>query len=319
LNNNGSKTSFKGSVDFNFADAEVTLIDDSVQVFDTNLVTATNPDGFIDTVSVGETPQSFQYQGQIGPFGVDDCGQGDHNNTATIRTITTGTEKEAIERVPYLCIETIAIAFEDLPLVGGTVGNDWDYNDIVVDVSPVLSYNAAGSLERVSFTFEQGGEFAEFSHVFSLQPTAFACDGTYTRSIGGVSDPPVDYTVGDNIVIIEDSSWDPQQVALTIDFDVPELDPGACPLDLSQDEFDIIGNFHGEGLFFKPWILVDNVFDNIEDPVRPGDVRLLNVPQDWAWPTPEGTPIWTCYPDGVSGPPPPTFSELWWQTESQCQ
>ncbi len=316
-NNNGSETCFEGSREFDFEDAEVTEIDKEVQVFDTNLVTEANPDGLIGTLGIDDLPETFTYKEQIGPFSVSECQAGVHDNTARIRTNDTLTVRQAIERVPYLCVTTVTVAFEDLPFGA----NDWDYNDIVVDVGVVLLYSGAGDLERVSFTFDQGGEFAAFTHSFNLRPTAFACGGTYSRWIGGVPvETNVDYDVGDNIVIIENSGWTPQRVALTIDFDVPE--PGACPLDLSQPEFDLIGAFNGENLFFAPWILVNNSFQNTQYPVEPGDSRLLNVPADWVWP-PERVAIWTCYPDGVSPPIDqtvgPVFSELWWQPTSRCQ
>jgi len=320
LNNNGATTEFVATAPVVFEDTGQAL-DETVEVFDSAAQDANNPTGLIGTVSADQAPVTFTYERSLGPFSVDQCvdAQQQLDNIATIVGVDSGTELQATARVTYLCISTISVAFEDLPL--GT-NNDWDYNDVVLDVRPFLAYSDDGDLLSASFEVEKGGALAAFTHSFHFQPTAFACDGTYTRRVGGVIvDDQVPYMSGDDILIIANSKLATEPVQLIIEFDVPA--PGACPLDLSQPEFDLIGRFHGEGLFFAPWLLVTNTSDGSTYPIRPADARLLNVPGDWSWP-PEDVAVWVCYPDGVEPPVPgnlpagPVFSELWWQQQSQC-
>lgn len=312
-NNNGAETAFRGSAAVAF-DQPTETIDGEVDLFDSALVSAGNPTGYIGTVSYDEAPTGFTYRRSIGPFSAAEC---DSNvvtldNTATIVSNDTGTEDSDTATTSYLCISTLTVASEDLPL---TSRNDWDYNDIVVDIVPVLNYSEQGDLLSVSFAINQQARLSGFTHSFLFRPTAFACDGSYTRTVNGVIvDDHVPFANGDDILVIDDTGGAHRPVELTIEFDVPE--PGACPLDLGQPQFDLVGKYHGEGLFFAPWVLVNNTENHIQEPVLPSDPRLLNVPADWTWPS-EATAIWLVYPK-VDPPLPsapqagPVFTPLWW-------
>jgi hypothetical protein len=311
-NNNGAETAFSGSAIVAF-DEPTQTIDEQIDVFDSALVSAANPTGYLATVSYDEAPVSFTYQRSIGPFAPDQCQSTRVTliNTATIVSNDTGTEDSDTATTSYLCVKTITVASEDLPL---TAGNDWDYNDIVVDIQPVLVYSAQGDLLSVSFAINQQARLSAFTHAFYFRPAAFACNGTYTRVVNGVTvNDHVPFTNGDDILVINDTGT-LQPVELTIEFDVPA--PGACPLDLSQPQFDLVGKYHGEGLFFSPWVLVNNTEDGIQEPVLPSDPRLLNVPLDWAWPG-EATAIWLVYtkvspPLATAPEAGPVFVPLWW-------
>jgi hypothetical protein len=313
INNNGAETTFDGSAVVAF-DGPTQTIDEQIDVFDSAFVDTANPTGYVGTVSYDEAPATFAYQRSIGPFTIGECENDLVTviNTATIVSNDTGSEDSDTAPTSYLCINTVTVASEDLPL---TAGNDWDYNDIVVDIKPELNYSAEGDLLSVTFAINQEARLSSFTHSFLFRPTAFACDGNYTRKVNGVTvDENVPFTNGDDILIIDDTGGILQPVELTIEFDVPA--PGACPLDLSQPQFDLVDKYHGEGLFFAPWVLVNNSDSGTQEPVRPTDPRLLNVPADWAWPG-EATAIWLVYTK-VSEPLPaapeegPVFTPLWW-------
>ena len=127
---------------------------------------------------------------------------------------------------------------------------------------------------------------------------------------GSLADDHVPYANGDDILVINDTTKADQTVQLTIDFDVPQ--PGDCPLDLGQPQFNLTSSYHAEGLFFAPWVRVNNTSES----VKPADPRLLSVPANWNWPG-ESTGIWLVYPK-VSAPSSsapqdgPIFTPLWW-------
>ena len=133
---------------------------------------------------------------------------------------------------------------------------------------------------------------------------------------GVVEEDRVPYQNGDDILVIKNTGR-PQPwplIELTIEFDVPA--PGACPLDLSQPQFDLVNQYHGEGLFFAPWIWIKDNSEAVQPWVDPADPRLLSVPADWIWPA-ERQAIWRVYPK-VSAPSAadpeagPIFVPLWW-------
>ncbi len=49
---------------------------------------------------------------------------------------------------------------------------------------------------------------------------------------------------------------------------------------------------HATGLFFDPYLYVKGTNEEIHI----GDVRIVFVPENWEWPTPDETPIWEVYP-----------------------
>jgi hypothetical protein len=200
---------------------------------------------------------------------------------------------------------TTTVAFEDLPL-DPIEGNDWDYNDWVADIDTVGIFY--GTLENnvltsIEFTIRPQAKIAGFWHVMHLADNTFGANGTYELYRDGISAGSGNYDdgTGINVVLVPDTRDYPDKVVLTIVFD----DPGA---DFSFPEWDE-SLYHGENLFFDPYIFVSNTSEEIHT----GDVRMLTVPVDWQWPTPDKNAIWNVY-SGVTAGAPPTFSPDWWLT-----
>lgn len=79
--------------------------------------------------------------------------------------------------------------------------------------------------------------------------------------------------------------------------------------DFSFSEYDPYNGFHGEGLFFDPYLYVKNN----DEIVSAGDVRMLTVPVDWMWPE-EQKAIWNVYDDIEKDEEgSPSFSPNWWE------
>jgi hypothetical protein len=130
----------------------------------------------------------------------------------------------------------------------------------------------------------------------------FGCDGTYDLDVGGVvSTGEYDDDAGlDAITVPNTGSFVDSMLTITFDapcpFSFPTVVPGT-----------VAGTYHGETLFFDPYIKVNNTGQEIHT----GDVRMLVVPIDWTWPTPDGNAIWNVYPKVTAGNPP-TFVPYWW-------
>lgn len=196
------------------------------------------------------------------------------------------------------------VAFEDLPLCGG---NDWDYNDWVADISVLATYWGTESdkdLVQMDFTITPQAKLAGYRHVMHLDADAFVgCSGTYEVYREGNLVESGNYSgSGIDVVLVPDTGAPPNSVQLIIYFE-----PG-CKFDFSA--FDPYVTYHGEGLFFDPYLYVMNT----EEEIHQGDVRMLTVPTDWQWPTPDGNSIWNVYPKVFPGTQclGPVFVPFWW-------
>lgn len=235
---------------------------------------------------------------------------------------------------PFLWPEggTATIAFEDLPIGGG---NDYDYNDFVVDVS-VAGYYGGTGLGALVFTFEAQARGAAYHHDLHMLIPAdtfgsegvwalefYDTDGTYLGYDSGSFDNTVDL----DLTVFEDT-WDalppnPSQSWSGNTFDGSGLQPGrktvvvfnfsdAFAFDLTTYTPEYVG-VHGDNLFFDPYLHVRNTGEDIHI----ADSRLIVVPTDWEWPQ-ETAAIWTVYPynagtgQGVTGGNPPTFTTYWY-------
>jgi len=217
---------------------------------------------------------------------------------------------------PYeiICIEieevwpeggTISVAFEDLLL---SEVNDWDYNDWVADIDTHATFWGTSEshdyLTEMQFTIRPEAKIAGYTHVMHLAARSFGCDGNYELYRDGVDAGAgyYDDDAGFDVVLVPDTETPPLEVVLTISFE-----PG-CTFEFPVWEENL---YHGENLFFDPWLYVKNN----QEQVHTGDVRMLTVPVDWAWPIPDRTPIWTVYEkvgettDPLSGP---VFCPEWW-------
>jgi hypothetical protein len=197
------------------------------------------------------------------------------------------------------------VAFEDLPL--GDPGSDWDYNDWVADISILATYWGTEYdkvLTQMDFTITPQIKLAGYTHVMHLDSNVFSCDGTFELYSDGNLVDWGDYITGTGIdvVLVPDTGSPPDNVQLVLYFD-----PG-CPFDFSA--FDPYSSYHGEGLFFDPYIYVNNTGQEIHT----GDPRMLTVPTDWEWPA-EAQRIWYKYPKVGAVVNPyfgPIFIPYWW-------
>lgn len=199
---------------------------------------------------------------------------------------------------------TTTVAFEDLPL---SQGNDWDYNDWVADIDTMATFYGTSTnfvLTAMKFTIYPQVKIAGYTHVMHLADNTFGADGTYELYRNGSlvdSGYYVDGT-GIDVVLVPDTGDYPDEVVLTISFE-----PG-CTFSFSDWDENL---YHGENLFFDPWLYVNNTGEDIHT----GDYRMLTVPTDWDWPTPDTTPIWIPYTkvgpttDPLLGP---VFCSEWW-------
>jgi hypothetical protein len=246
------------------------------------------------------------------------------------------------------CGGTTTVAFEDLPLNGNLDYdyNDW-ISDIDITAAFLGSSTTDRDLTNMDFIITPEARGAGYNHAFHMLIPAntFGCGGTYTLILrDGSANPlntstgPFDASVDNDFTLIPDTTeallsfltntveptgilshypnignTDPsaprhepyvqseRSAVLSIDFG------DGCYFDF--DAYDPYSSFHGEGLFFDPYLYVNNTGDEI----HVGDVRMLTVPTDWMWPE-AGVGIWLAYTNGVSSGPPPTFSTDWWIT-----
>jgi hypothetical protein len=195
---------------------------------------------------------------------------------------------------------TISVAYEDLPIDGG---NDWDYNDFVVDIDTLATFfgtSANRKLTQIDFTVRPEVKISLYTHIMHLDTDTFGCHGTYELYYDGilVGFGNYDHTVGIDVILVPNTVSPPDEILLTFYFD-----PGC---DFSFPEWDQ-SLYHGENLFFDPYLYVNNTGEDIHI----GDVRMLAVPTDWLWPTPDGNAIWNVYPKVIAGAPP-IFVPYWW-------
>ena len=285
-------------------DQPTTEIDAEADIDDSNW-------GYLGRVRYDEAPRIYMYPGRIRAPG-ETCGLFDVPNTATLVTNDTNTTLTASANVQIFEV-CPTIAYEDLPIAAG---NDWDYNDLVVSVPIYLDVSDDGDLLAVSFEVRQEERLTEFTHAFNILPYAeiLPCSGTYTKRVtagGAITVEAGDYTPGDSFLLIPDTGMPPDLVELRIDFD-------ACPRDFGDP--DPINQYHGEWLFFDPWLTVYPLLYPTWDPyevhvIQPPDEpepRILTVPVAWG-PPPERVPIWNVYPCVQEGNPP-LFKPYWWDT-----
>jgi hypothetical protein len=95
---------YSGSADFDFADADPSVIDDCVTVTDDNAT----PDDTGDDLALGEacvddSPKDFPVSTDVGPFAQEDCTSSTVTNTGYIETNTTQTTDSASASVDVNC------------------------------------------------------------------------------------------------------------------------------------------------------------------------------------------------------------------------
>jgi hypothetical protein len=309
INNNGGATKFSDTVNVDFGQP-TTVIDAEVQVSDSMF-------GPFGTVRYDEVPRSFPESTRIVAEG-DVCELFEVDNEAVFVTNDTGATGSDLAVVQVFELCTVTLGYEDLPI---EQGNDWDYNDLIYDVSPIFDASPDHDMLGLSLTVNQEpgagppANLTAYHHEahLLLDPNEFVCSGTYTMTTTVDSSTTTDtgtFNPGDDFTIIQDTDDPPDLVELEIDFDVPPVT--GCPFELA--DFNFVDYHHAEWLFFDPWLYVYNTGEEIhrgtETVVEP---RILTVPTDWVWPVPDGKLVCTPYPK-VTGcvPGPPDFPNFWW-------
>ncbi len=230
------------------------------------------------------------------------------------------------ERVEYPEGGTTTVAFEDLEIND----IDWDYNDFVVAIDTEAAFRGTeedNGLDSLEFEIKPLARGAMYDHAFGMKFPAgtFTSDGEWiltvydgdnelvgTETGDFFADDDMDFTVIDhtsdalpglaNAFYCDDYVETDRWATLSIEFD--ELEP----FDLGTIEQEEFTEFHGEELFFDPYLYVHNT----DDTIPTGDVRTLTVPDDWKWPT-EETAIWDAYDEvEEDADGSPTFVPEWW-------
>ena len=241
--------------------------------------------------------------------------------------------------------ETVSVAYEDLP---PGAGNDYDYNDWVVDIEATMigTQSSDVSIESIEMDLNPMAAGGADDHDWYIVPKEdlgenieyelewFDEDGDSEgtesgeidgRDLGDVTDEfPIDDPVDE--LDLDDGGihvFDSTDVFASGEIVNSEAGDSCTPpnqtahltltLDdpwtVDPDELELIGD-HGEGLFINPVKVSQNTgAGRNEYPVAVGDNRLLAVPTDWAWPN-EAIHIGEAY-DLVDEETPPNFDDDW--------
>jgi hypothetical protein len=306
----GSSDEWSATADIRF-DEPTTEIDELADVEDSQF-------GYLGQVAWDDTPSIFTYPAEIYARG-DVCSLFEVENTATLVPVDLTEKVEDTAIVGILEVCEVTIAYEDLPV---DLGNDWDYDDLVVHVPIELEVSEFGDLLAVNFEVTQEEALSAFSHAFNILPRTDLCtctgtwvktetrDGSVTIETGEYDPTPP----GTNFLLTPNSKDPPDLVELRIEFDV--ANPGDCPRYCGEP--DPLYEYHGEWLFFDPWL---TVYPRPTDPLDPYEIhvlwppddpesRILTVPETWE-PPDAMQPIWEKYPcvgEGI----PPLFTPYWW-------
>jgi len=324
-NNNGLTADFCATAGVDFSQARVEEIDEEGAVYDKF---PDVPERRLGSWRYDQLTRPFTDTWTITATGAK-CDLIEINNTAKMVLSDTGTVCTDTVVLPVLEVCTVTVGYEDLPMAAT---NDWDYNDLVINIKPELDLSPERDLLAATFAIRQAITMTAYTHAFHLQPykDAFTCAGTYTKTVKTGVQTDVEtgpYNPGDSYLIIPDTGHPPDLVELVIDFEVPAV--GACRW--KWDSAGLLDQPHGQGLFFDPWLKVVPYWCKDEDckyqihatkPEGVCDCRILTVPADWTWPMGDGCPIWCVY-EGVDPPPPesssgPTFELLWWKSGTNC-
>jgi uncharacterized repeat protein (TIGR01451 family) len=309
-------TQFIGTAQIDFSEAEV------IETFDEEATVSDEMLGFEETVKISELPKTFKYTRELPPSPPEECPS--VINKATLITNDTGTRLESSARVFKYCFTSASTGFEDLPYEPGKpTGNDWDYNDAVIEVSFEPTFFSGSELESFTFNFVQPVNISGYTHEFHIQPDIFTCNGTYTLTRRGVAVPGATnapYKNGQNLMILADTGLpddcSPNTAKLVIEFDASS---GPCQIDMNKlNEYDPFKTFNGEGLFYVPSLVVKPPNKDPYTIPNTGfgtpDPRIVSVPDFWDWPN-ERQPLWDVYPKTDPADPkgPPAFYPMWWE------
>ena len=227
----------------------------------------------------------------------------------------------------------VTVGYEDLPFSSSNL--DFDYNDFLVAIHSVLTYDQEikSNLQKVDFILTPEARGAVYDHEFHMFFAAniFASDGVATLTLfdqnhNVISTQSIPFVAGsnNNFMVFSHTSdifpelsntyetkprLKPQRTAeLSIEFNTPFFfNLAAYPL---TDE-------HGSGMFFDPYL---KVLGSGEQIFR-GDSRMLVIMDiNWMWPE-ENVRMDKAYPltTYLPGPPPDViFPNGWWFKHNTC-
>jgi len=231
----------------------------------------------------------------------------------------------------------MTIAYEDLPVNGG---NDWDYNDWIIELEVEYIFNTDGATEMRLYAdpWARGAAY-HHSQGLAIAMGTLTSQGTYTvinydEEWGFVStEAPEAFDPNEDIAItMFEDTWETlppnhdgddygkysfdantepgygivlgPKVGIEFDFDTPmPLEPALL---LNTDP-----GTHGEDMPFDLYLLVNNTGDYIVN----GDVRFLCVPDFWDWPA-EKYPIWEVYGGATETVDGPIFDDGWFYEDA---
>jgi hypothetical protein len=227
----------------------------------------------------------------------------------------------------------MTVAWEDLPIVEG---NDWDYNDWVIEVETEYMFDCNG-VKDMSLYVDPWARGAAYhaSQGLAIAMGTLSSKGYYTvkhydilwKKIG--QEAPVAFTPNQDLAIeMFADTWETlppnhigndygiysfdanteseygivlgPKVAVQFEFDTP------LPLTPAQVLNNVPG-IHGENMPFDLYLMVNNTGEYIAN----GDVRCLCIPDFWDWPA-ERYAIWDVYAGVTETPAGPVFENGWY-------
>ncbi len=244
---------------------------------------------------------------------------------------------------------TLTAAFEDLPI--GT-GNDFDYNDWIVDINTEALYTkckchsncdchpgcckCGPKLMAIKFVFVPEARGAGYNHLwgFSIPANTFPGNGHYIITFydengtpTAVEDGEFIASVDNNFTVIEwtkdalppnegeiftNTVQEDSYVKTKIIVKLVIMFDNPVEFDLNDYDPYSAGNVHAEELFFNPYLHVCCFSNTKHYTVDKGDLRVITVPVDWLWPR-EIVPIWDAYDDVTCVDGLPEYAENWWE------
>jgi hypothetical protein len=228
----------------------------------------------------------------------------------------------------------VTVGYEDLPF--GSSLMDFDYNDFIVDIHSVLTYDKEikNNLHSVNFVLTPGARGAVYDHEFHIAIAAnvFKSDGVATLTlfdqnhnvIGAPQTIPFVGGSNTNFLIFSHTSDIFPEMSNTYETK-PHLLPQRTaelniqfntPFAFSLADYQLTDE-HGTGMFFDPFLKVLNTGEVIFF----GDSRMLVIPDiNYMWPE-EHIRMDKAYPltTFVPGPPPDVlFPSGWWLVHNTC-
>jgi len=222
------------------------------------------------------------------PVGVkvsDECS----DDIETFEIVVTCDEPEEVG------LDSFRVAFEDIAWNGWNSGgcdgdNDFDYEDCVSDVDVDGWFICNDDyLKEIKFTITYLNDGSGYiHHKFGLKMPSIFVGKSCTYDLNSLG--PVAGTCPVEFIFFDEDLKEPGDgpFDLIITFD--------SPFAYTYNAFEV-ADIHGDNIDIKPFIdaLNTNTTSTERIAAGTGDKRVLLVPDGWAWPSPDATPIWDVY------------------------